>query len=136
MTDAKALRIAAKLYDIRDAMKAVLGDRFQEEIQDYQEHLTKLSLHRGASILEAALVSAEFLQKGGHGNAVPLLLAAAAELIEPSTSTSPAGAIRTHETRPPSAPEGRGAEHRGLRGSPTTAPGPGAPAPGRHEVRP
>lgn len=132
----KPIWITAKLFECRDAMRDLFGETFPVVIKDYQEYLKKLAEHRGIAILDAALDTAKTLREGGHGGAVPLMLAAAVELIDPSTSTSPAEAIRTHETRPPSAPEDMGAEHRGLMESPSAAPGPGAPAPGLQKEMP
>ena len=81
---AQPIQIAAKLLECRDAHKAIFGDTFHSVIKDYQELIQRVAKEKKASILDTALIMAEYLEKNGKGRGAPLLIAAAVELIDPS----------------------------------------------------
>lgn len=78
------IQIAAKLLECRDAHKAIFGDAFPSVIKDYQDQIKRVAEAKKAGLLNTALAMAEQLEKGGHSRAVPLFIAAAVELIDPS----------------------------------------------------
>ena len=81
---AQPVKIALKLLDCRDAHKAMFGDTFHAVIKDYQVEIQRIATAKKASILDTALAMAQKLEEGGHHRAVPLFIAAAVELIDPS----------------------------------------------------
>jgi len=78
------IQIAAKLYDNRDTLKEFYGPSFPTIIKPFQDHLQNFATWHQVGVLDAALALAKDLEKGGHGRSVPVLLAAAVELVEPS----------------------------------------------------
>ena len=84
MPNPNPIMISAKIYECRETMRDLFGDQFQAVIAGNQRHLMALSKHKGISILDAALDTAHALRQGGYEKAIPLMLAAAVELIEPS----------------------------------------------------
>lgn len=81
---ANPIQIAAKLYDARDAMKELYGARFDAVTKEYKEHLQAFATRNKVSVTDAALTLARELERAGHGSGIPLLLASAVELVEPS----------------------------------------------------
>jgi len=81
---ANPIQIAAKLYDCRDTMKSLFGETYSEVTREYKEHLQAFADRNKVSVIDAALSIAKGLEANGHGRAIPLLLASAVELVEPS----------------------------------------------------
>lgn len=75
-----AVKVAVQLYEARDTMKRILGDRYRERCMEWV-HMLNLTMQRqGCDVLEAALALAKDLQKQHAGSA--LLMATAVEMVE------------------------------------------------------
>jgi hypothetical protein len=81
--DEKRIRIAAELYEARDVMRRLLGSRYPTVVAKWCDVLKRIA-EPGDNYLQAAMVAAELLQERHESASVPLVLAAAVELIEPS----------------------------------------------------
>lgn len=81
------IKLAAKIYKCRDTAKALYGDNYQAKIAEYKGFIQAYMARHKVGELEAAMGLAK-IAKGddGEGLAVMNLIAAAAELIEPSPS--------------------------------------------------
>lgn len=80
----KLVKIAARLYECRDTAKQLLGDKYLERMKLYGEWIRKVSESRKIDDLAAAK---EIINTIGteDGMVVMHIIAAAVELIEPST---------------------------------------------------
>lgn len=81
----KQIKIAAKLYQCRDAAKRFYRDEFKDKIEPYKECIKKYmeqnSKNELLSVMEICEVD-EIKQKGGF--TIIMFMAAATEMIEPS----------------------------------------------------
>lgn len=80
----KTIRLAAKLYEARDGVKLLLGDRFAEEMRKGGELLTAIAKSRGETILQTAGTLGKQYNAEDRPFASMVIVAAAVELIEPS----------------------------------------------------
>lgn len=80
------IRLAAKLYAARDAVKFLLGDLYAERMKQGGALLEKLAEKRSKGVLEVATVLAKEVEAEGRAFAALAILAAAVELLEPSTA--------------------------------------------------
>jgi hypothetical protein len=78
------IRIAAKLYEARDAVRTLLGDKYHEKMKIGMDALQTLCDEEGISPLVAATRTANMFDREGRGAAALLVLAAAVEMLEPS----------------------------------------------------
>lgn len=78
----KQVRIAARLYEIRDAMRRLFGERYAEQLKPFQQMLERLKEQSGLDTLAAATYIAKQLDAGDP--AIMMLMAAAVEIVEPS----------------------------------------------------
>lgn len=78
----KQVALAAKLYEARDAMRRILGDKFAARMAELGAVIKSVAAKRNQNELQAAqdIISAGELQ----GMDAVQLLAAAVELVEPS----------------------------------------------------
>ncbi len=74
------VQIAAKLYECRDAMKMLLGARYQERVRETARHITQLMQVRKCTVMEAALQIGTAVQQAGDSPAI--VFAAAVEMTE------------------------------------------------------
>lgn len=88
MTSAIPIQIAAKLLECRDAHRRIFGETFDAVTKDYRDLILAVAEKRKAGLLETALGMAEQMEAAGKGQAVPLFIAAAVELIEPSRASA------------------------------------------------
>ena len=84
MTAETKILIAAKLYEARSAVRALLGDKYHAKMKIGMDALQALSDEQKISPLVAATRTATMYERQGRGVAAILILAAAVELMEPS----------------------------------------------------
>lgn len=76
----QAVQIAAKLYEARDAIKMMLGERYQQRVRETARHISQLMQVRKCTVLEAALQIGTAVQQAGDNPAI--VFAAAVEMTE------------------------------------------------------
>ncbi len=74
------IKLAAQLYEARDAAKTVLGDRYGKVVAEIGAGLTRVAERSNKSALSVAINAA----RGTSGMDTIIILAAAVELAEPS----------------------------------------------------
>ena len=79
------VQMAAKMYDARDAMKRLFGDKYQAEIAEHQKYIKIQMQSEGVGELKATMRIMTMLQAKlpNSGITQALVLAACVELIEP-----------------------------------------------------
>lgn len=75
------VRVTAKLYECRDAVKSLLGDRYKERMAELGLTITTVAKHRNCELAHAANLAARACDGGFDRIQV---LAAFVELVEPS----------------------------------------------------
>lgn len=80
----KTVRLAAKLYEAREGVRLLLGDRFAEEMRKGGELLTALSASRGETVLQTAARLGQQYNDEDRPFASMVVVASAVELLEPS----------------------------------------------------
>lgn len=80
---ANPVQVAAKLYDVRDGARAILGSKFREAMDDYGHVLRVYAEKKSLPILASAL---EIIKDSPEisDTARMVLVAAAVEIIDPS----------------------------------------------------
>lgn len=85
------VQMAAQLYDARDVMKTLLGERYVREIAPFQEYVRQFAKkNTDGKILEAAIAMAtqigqdKSVPAARRGTVVMKVLTAAVEILEPS----------------------------------------------------
>lgn len=105
----QAVKIAATLYQARDAMRTLLGDRYRERCQFWVDSINRVMQRRGCNEMEAALELAKEVQ-ANHGSPA-VLLAAAVEMIEGMFKLPAIGSVityrQTHPAHPGKVAEGK-----------------------------
>src|SRR5687768_13961213 len=82
-TTANPIRIAAKLYDARDAMKFLFGERYEAEVKKTIVQLRRLSQAWDLSMIQTMTrACSEMSAKGDNGVGTGLVLAAYVEDVE------------------------------------------------------
>ena len=84
MSHEQPIRIAAKLYEARDAVRKALGSNYRPRMRDGGKLLAGIAKQKNCGVLEVALNVSQSLERNGKADAVPFILAAAVELLEPS----------------------------------------------------
>lgn len=84
MSHEQAIRINAKLYEVRDAARKVLGDSYRARMAEGGKMLSEIAEAKKCSVLDVALNVSQSAARKGDMNAVTFILAAAVELLEPS----------------------------------------------------
>lgn len=84
MQNPNPIRLAAKLYECRDAARTLLGEQYLARMAEYGATIRQVAAAKQCSDIKAAMLLA---QSPDHSTGVGqvLCLAAAVELIEPST---------------------------------------------------
>jgi hypothetical protein len=80
----KEIRVAARLYEIRDSMRRLFGDKFPAIVAPYQQMLERVKAQTGLDDLAAATWLARRVDPG-DGVEIMKIVAAAVETIEPTT---------------------------------------------------
>lgn len=80
----QAVRLNAKLYEVRDTAKKVLGDRYRAQMAEGGRMLSEMATAKKCGVLEVALNVSQSAARKDDMNAVTFILAAAVELLEPS----------------------------------------------------
>jgi hypothetical protein len=80
----KAIKLAAKMYEARDAVRILLGDRFKERMATGIENLEALAAAHNTTVMAAAQRSAKMYADEHNGMAALMIIAAAVEHAEPS----------------------------------------------------
>jgi len=86
MIHEREIRTAARLYEARDTARALLGDKYAGRMAEGGKLLSSLANNGGESIIAAAARMAEVCESDGRPFAAVAILAAAAELLDPSGS--------------------------------------------------
>ena len=81
MQNAQAIKVAARLYECRDAAKSVLGEGYHERMKAYGQTVKSAANAMGCSDIAAATTLSN---KAGGGMAAIFYLAAVVEMTEPS----------------------------------------------------
>ena len=82
MTSEQQIRLAAKLYEMRDGAKHILGDRYQERMNDFAKAIRIVQDRKKLDILQAAIDICQHVDGGGFE--VVFVMAAACEMLEPT----------------------------------------------------
>lgn len=84
MSSESQVRAAAKLYEIRDVMRRLLGDRYAEAIAPWKDYIRRGMVGQNMdNVLIDTLRIAEAMKANGE-DIPPMFLAAAVELVEPT----------------------------------------------------
>jgi len=78
----QAIQTAAKLYETRDAMKLLLGDKYKERMAELGGAIQKIAARKGKDVLMTAKEICS--DPGMTGMEKIQIMAAAVELLEPS----------------------------------------------------
>ena len=84
MKHEQPIRIAAKLYEVRDHAKRALGDKYRARMKEGGKLLTGIAEAKKCGVMDVALNVSQSAARKGDMNAVAFILAAAVELLEPS----------------------------------------------------
>lgn len=79
-----AIQIAAKLYEARDAMKSLYGDRFREKVAGWRPIIQAAMRKHGVDEVGAILKLNEALGGRAGGITTLIIMAVAVEMVEPS----------------------------------------------------
>lgn len=79
------IKIAAKLYECRDTAKRFFKSEFQERIRFYKRVIEAEQMKSGTEILQAVTSLCEMKGVKDDGMAIMMFMAAAVELMEPSS---------------------------------------------------
>ncbi len=82
----KALRVAGQLYEIRDAVRRVLGPNFRGVMERHVAELRQIAAANRCSVLNAATQAASEVSDNHEGWAALIILAAAVEDAEPTVT--------------------------------------------------
>jgi hypothetical protein len=77
----KEVKMAAKMYEMRDAAKSPLGEHYAADMQKHGAQIKKVAEHFKCSIFKAGAMMAT---EAGGGMMTILIIAATVEMIEPS----------------------------------------------------
>jgi hypothetical protein len=84
MTNESAIRLAAKMYEARDSVRFLLGNKFKERMAEGIEGLKTIAAEHNITVLEAAQRCAKMCADQYNGTAAMMVIAAAVEHAEPS----------------------------------------------------
>ena len=78
-----AIQMTAKMYDARDAMRSLYGDRYAEKVRPLIPQLHQLADKWNLSLVQSMLrASQEMTARGDNGIGTALLIAAYVEDVE------------------------------------------------------
>lgn len=78
------IKMAAKLYQCRDAAKALFGNEYKERLNYYRHVIDQHKLNQQIDTLPAVLAICSLPHVKENEMAVMMFMAAAVEIIEPS----------------------------------------------------
>ena len=82
------IKLAAKIYKCRDAVKQLYGKEYLEKISLYMDIIRGHMKKHGGNELEAVIALSKEIEGNAYaGTQIMRLTAAAAELLEPSNKT-------------------------------------------------
>src|SRR3989304_7175855 len=84
MAHKQPIRIAAKLYAVRDYAKRALGDKYHARMEEGGKLLTGIAEAKKCGVMEVAINASQSAARKGDMNAVAFILAAGVGLLEPS----------------------------------------------------
>lgn len=82
------VRLASKLYEMRDGAKMLLGDRYLERMAEFRKVIEIVQAKKKLDTLKAAMDICQHVDSGGFE--VIFVMAAACEMIEPSSDPATA----------------------------------------------
>lgn len=85
----KQIRTAAKMYEARDTVRLLLGDRYPATMKKLGAELSRMAVDTGEDVLSVALALCKAATNAGKAGAALQILAAAVELSEPSQGVKP-----------------------------------------------
>ena len=80
----QAIMAAAKMYEMRETARFLLGDRYKELMDIWGTMITMRAMWNKRGILEEVTDMAGKLPEGGDPQAIIVMMAAAVELMEPN----------------------------------------------------
>jgi hypothetical protein len=83
MASEQQVKMAARLYEARDTIRRLLGDRYAAVLEPYKVMLQKVMTMNGCDEIAAALWTARRVERT-DGMEIIKILAAAVEMIEPT----------------------------------------------------
>lgn len=86
MATEQQVRVAGRLYEIRDAMRGLFGPKFAERVQPYRCLLERVQTQQECDVLGAAMWLGRRVDPTDTAE-ILLIMAAAVEMIEPSPTT-------------------------------------------------
>jgi hypothetical protein len=84
MSHENVIRLASKMYEARESVRFLLGDKFKERMAVGIENLKTIAAEHNITVLEAAQRCAKMYADQYNGTAAMLVIAAAVEHAEPS----------------------------------------------------
>lgn len=85
----QAIKLAAKLYEMRDGAKQLLGDRYPARMAEFRKAIEMVQAKKNLDALKAAMDICQHVD--GDGFEVIFVMAAALEMIEPSGAPNGTG---------------------------------------------
>lgn len=82
------IKLAAKLYKCRDSAKSLYREKYPEKIQWYKDVIQNAQKKWKKDVLETTIDLCNLSSIKEEGVAIMMFMAAATELIEPSTPTT------------------------------------------------
>lgn len=83
MQGERAVRMAARMYEMRDTARRLLGDKYKDRMAEYAPIIQRVADNRKCSVLQAGGMMAS---ESGDGMMTVMIVAAMVEMIEPSNS--------------------------------------------------
>ena len=84
MNTKKTVMVAAKLYEIRETVRAICGADYARQMKQFGAMIQAIAREENKDILAVAKERAQMAIDAGDRSAMAKILAAAVELIEPS----------------------------------------------------
>ena len=78
----KAIRLSAKMLEVRDFYKRMSGSKYEENIAEVIEMIKAVAQHHKATVMEASLMMTRQASDGIHPMTVALITAGTVEMIE------------------------------------------------------
>ncbi len=78
------VKIAAKLYEMRDSAKLILGDKYQAKMAEFGKIIRMTAERDRKNVIQVAIEACK--RPGADAVSVMMIIAAAVELTEPSSA--------------------------------------------------
>lgn len=82
----REVRMAAQLYEARDAARKLHGDLYASKMAEYGSAIQEVARRTGLTDMQTAVRMAQGEQDDGRAYTAVTILAAMVELVEPSTA--------------------------------------------------